>query len=362
MTTPAGGVRAGDRLDALQALRAVAALLVVLYHIHAWMPDLIGRPSPLWSGLSMGYAGVEIFFVLSGFIMFLVHQGDLGVPGRAGSFLWKRVRRIYPLLWVVLALTILARLATDGPSSLPTVQDLGAALLLWPFFDFPVIEVAWTLSFEMLFYLVLALTILRRRIGGLVAAAWFLATAIATAAGYDGPGAGFLLSPYNLLFLLGMMAAWSFRRLRFPATIAATGTALFLAVGLGEALFGVDWNGGLRTFLYGLGAMAMVAGLAALDRDGRITVPRWLVVVGDASYSIYLIHILAIAAGAEAVSVAGLMGQLPPVLLALILFLGAVATGLALYFAVERPLIRHLRGSPRRPAPAIAATPMEQTR
>ncbi|CAM4421473.1 acyltransferase family protein [Palleronia rufa] len=99
-----GGDNPSDRkIESLQALRAAAVLLVVLFHLNVYtVTDILGR-QPLWNGFDMGYAGVEIFFVLSGFIMFHVHSGDFGRRDRFGPYISKRMTRIYPFFWIALS-------------------------------------------------------------------------------------------------------------------------------------------------------------------------------------------------------------------------------------------------------------------
>ena len=93
------------RLNSLQAGRAIAALMVVVFHANIFiLPDQIYRDgTQSWAVFNFGYAGVEFFFALSGFIMVFIHRGDFGHPARVGRFLRKRVERISPVYWVVLA-------------------------------------------------------------------------------------------------------------------------------------------------------------------------------------------------------------------------------------------------------------------
>jgi exopolysaccharide production protein ExoZ len=89
-------------LDTLQAGRAFAALAVVLFHLNIYAfgtkPHMGGELSSLFN---MGYAGVEFFFVLSGFLMMHVHHADLGRPEKLAAYARKRAVRIYPMYWIV---------------------------------------------------------------------------------------------------------------------------------------------------------------------------------------------------------------------------------------------------------------------
>ena len=109
-----------ERLDGVQAARGAAALLVVLYHCGRMLslPQYVGR-IPLGNVFEFGHAGVDFFFVLSGFIIMHVHRGDLGRPGRFGRYAWRRATRIVPMYWVVTAIVVLK----------PGCDDLDEAVL-----------------------------------------------------------------------------------------------------------------------------------------------------------------------------------------------------------------------------------------
>jgi peptidoglycan/LPS O-acetylase OafA/YrhL len=94
-------------LRTLQAGRGVAAIAVLLYHLNLELVARFGGASV--SGLEVGWAGVDFFFVLSGFIIWHVHAGDIGQDGRLGRYLWNRFTRLYPVYWAVLAVALALR-------------------------------------------------------------------------------------------------------------------------------------------------------------------------------------------------------------------------------------------------------------
>ena len=223
------------KLEGIQLGRAVAALMVLLYHCNDFF-----LPERLYAGLDggrifrMGYAGVEFFFVLSGFIMILVHRSDFDQPDRAAAYLRKRIVRIYPLLWIVL-LGVLALNHVAGRASDPSA--IAATFTLWPIRGDLVLVPAWTLQHEMLFYLLFMLVIINVRIGLSLLAIWM---AGCLAAAFVGPFTypfSFLFSPYNLLFPFGMLAGLVVKKVskRDARQAFATGLLLFVAVGLSEA-------------------------------------------------------------------------------------------------------------------------------
>lgn len=340
------------RLDGLQAGRAVAALMVVMFHASVFfLPEdyYAGQGGPALFG--MGYAGVEFFFVLSGFIMVFVHLRDFGVPSRAPRFMEKRIVRIYPIYWAIYGLLTLAYFAVPrtGPPNARDPEAIITSLLLWPMPDQPVLRVAWSLQHEMLFYLVFTLLVLNLRVGILAFAVWMAGCLWAAATGFFAYPWGFLLSPYNVLFAMGILAALRYARLQESGArwTLILGVLIFLAVGLGEQLAGLEWNKALRTWCYGIGAMLAVMGLAA----GALSAPRWLVFLGDASYSIYLVHVPAISFAGIVFLKLGAPWGLPPLAMLFVLTVYAAIAGGVVHVLIERPLMRLLS---RRRTPHVA--------
>ena len=345
------GQAGATKLDGLQAGRAVAALMVVAFHAHVFnLPKQMGIEGS-WSGFAMGYAGVEFFFVLSGFIMAYVHGREFGQSDLAGRFLIKRVIRIYPTYWLVLLPLIAIYLLVPeiGPDRGRDPVAIVTSLFLWPTGDVPVLFAAWTLQHEMLFYLIFTVFFWSLAGGRAVFVAWTILCIAAIWIDLPHPWS-FLFSSYNVLFALGILAWRIYPALNFGTALLAfwLGLGLFLATGFAEALAGYDWQTDLRTLSYGIGASGLVAGLAA----GALRVPGWLVLLGDASYMIYLAHSPINALVAVSLAAIGAAQFLPAwVALALIVILAA-AVGTALHLWLERPLIGWLtrRAVPKRPA------------
>ena len=343
-SSPARQSRVRVRLDGLQAGRALAALAVAAFHANVYvLPDKLYEGGKSWSAFSMGYAGVEYFFVLSGFIMVLVHRQDFGVPEKAGAFLWRRIVRIYPIYWIVLLGLVMASQIAPGLGS-EALRDLRQFLisaLLLPTTGPSALDVSWTLTHEMIFYLVFMVLVWHLKAGIALAIVWAVGCVAATlGANWPFPF-DTIFSPYNLLFPLGMISALLWRRAGKSSARALllVGLALFLTVGLLEALGGVEWHKPLRTLTYGLGASAMVIGLAA----GAVKVPKSLSLLGDASYAIYLIHVPVMAVLARVFAQVGLHSAMPRVAVLLALVASAAIAGLLLHLVVERPLLEQLR-------------------
>lgn len=327
------------KLDGLQAGRAIAALMVVAFHANTFiLPDRFYDGKGAGKFFNFGYAGVEFFFVLSGFIMVLVHQRDFSQPARVQIFLRKRILRIYPIYWVVyLTLTALYFIDTSrGPDHARDPEAILASLFLWPMSEPPVMMVAWTLQHEMLFYLVFALLVLNLRLGVAFFVTWMAGCLVATQYLQQSYPWGVLLSQYNLLFLFGIGAAFGYRHLTEPLALTGftVGTILFAAIGISESFGFIDWYTPLRTWCYGLAAAVVVAGLAA----GAVSPPKWLSFLGDASYAIYLVHLPAMTIGAVFATMLGAPWGLPPLAMMLILLAYAALVGSIVHLVIERPL------------------------
>ncbi|SFQ09656.1 acyltransferase family protein [Tranquillimonas alkanivorans] len=334
-----------ERLDALQAARAVAAILVVFYHANDFvLPLRLYDGEIAWKGFGWGYAGVEFFFVLSGFIIAYVHREDLGRPARVARFLRKRVIRIYPIYWVVLTFLLLGyQFVPDlAPEAARDGYSILTSYLLAPAEGRTVLPVAWTLKHEILFYITFVTLIVDLRLGAAVFALWMAACALHLADPPESFPSAFFLSPYNLLFMLGLAAAYLYRHLpaRSVGCLLLLGIAGFLAVGFSEQYVS-PWPLGLRTLTYGFSAAAIVASLAR----ARYSVLRLGVFLGDASYAIYLLHLPVMNAAAILIALTGMQALVPPLLMFALLSCVAVFAGAVAHLVIERPLLAYL--SPR---------------
>lgn len=296
------------RLLGVEAARGVAALLVVLYHGQGVLahPDLAG--ASLAGGLfRFGHAGVEFFFVLSGFIILRVHRADIGQAARCPTYLWKRVTRIYPLFWAVLAIYA-AKAAVSG--KFDTGYFITSALLL-PQPPYPMMIQAWTLEHEIFFYVLFGLLILNRTVGLFAFSYWAIGIVAASLAGHAHVPGDVLQSPYNLLFFVGLGVAALLQHRNIPAPrLAILGGGLcFLAAGLTE-------NAGLTTpgtplsvGLFGASSALLILGLVSAERMGALRLGGIGLVLGRISYPLYLSHSIVISVFAAVATRFPIRGQ-----------------------------------------------------
>jgi peptidoglycan/LPS O-acetylase OafA/YrhL len=300
---------------------------------------------PLGQVFTFGHAGVDFFFVLSGFIIFHAHRRDLGRPSRLGRYLERRITRIYPLYWIVLGATLGMALLSSRP--FPGLEHIAVSALLSPTVGGIIIVDAWTLQHEMLFYSIFACLLFNKRFGLLVFAAWlaFLISCTQSSIVWQSGLLSKLSSFFNFEFFLGMGAAWLTARGETPAPklFVLFGLAAFLAVGIGEDL-GYIVNANIYTHAgYGLSATAVVIGLVAWERQSGLSVPPILARLGSASYAIYLVHVLALGVTWQIIQRAGLQDKLGPIATFLIIAVTATFAGLLTSIWLEKPIMRFLR-------------------
>lgn len=338
----------------LQALRGAASLLVVAYHAAFCEADRAAG-GPLWLGPLrwVGAAGVDLFFVLSGFLIAHTTRDRFGRPRDLPAYLFRRLWRIYPTYWAALGLAAIYYWAlapgrvTAGFATPTTAvhQLLLLPIPADPAARSPLLSVAWTLSFEVMFYLLLGLAVLLpRRLAPVLAGGWAVALVVAAGRSPDLLGLP-LLNPLAGEFLCGVAAATLLRPLGRGRHV---GLLLAAAVWAGAGFwltFDPDPHKLFadpirRTLVFGPACALLLLALAGRELAGGYPDVGLLRAAGDASYSIYLAHFLGFGAvnfvADRHLSVAGLDRQ---ALYLAALAVAGVGAGVGLYLAVERPLI-----------------------
>jgi exopolysaccharide production protein ExoZ len=331
----------------IQILRFFAALAVVAFHAWGIAPDGFKVPeSAIAFALSHGGSGVDLFFVISGFIIFYAtHSANL----TPAEFLRRRVERIVPLyFFVIAAVTTLALTlpATFGTPDWFTPRHILKSLAFIAFTDgeMPVVYLGWSLEYEMYFYLVVALLMaLTRDVWRNIVVVFSALAMVGRIPGVDASlgNYAFFADPMILEFVLGVIVGSVFAngRISWPMSVAA-------ACAIAAVLVTDPAN---RVILFGLPSACLVAAAAFVSR--RRLDPSWperaLARLGDASYSIYLAQVETVSLAST--SIAGLIPAIPPLLLVIVTSGIVVALGLLLNVVVERPLLGLCRrlGGPR---------------
>lgn len=328
------------KLLSIELARGVAAIIVVLYHAARHLDRNVGFTDGRQL-FQFGHAGVDFFFVISGFIILFVHGGDLGRPRRIGHYAARRFTRIYPIYWVILALTV----ALAARSALPSPAEVAWAAALLPTRGEPMVGVAWTLQHEIIFYGVFAVLILNLRAGMILLGLWLVLIAYGFLSAGPRGSEAVLVSAYNLEFFFGMGAAWWLRRHKVarPGSILALGLSLFTLSAVAEVLGYLDGYASWSRLAYGLPSALIILGLVEMERGARIRVPVRLLWLGRGSYSIYLFHLTAIGVVYKLWVAAGLMALTPAWIGYGVISAAGIGGGIAVSWLVEYPLMRWTR-------------------
>jgi exopolysaccharide production protein ExoZ len=329
------------KFESLQAGRGLAALMVVLYHTEG-----ILSLSKYWHGTThffhFGAAGVDFFFVLSGIVILHAHRKDIGNPAKFQDYYWKRVRRIYPIYWVVLLsiLPVYFFSSSLGSGFERTPSTIAEALFLLPIVRVEtIIPVAWTLCHEVMFYLVFSVLFWRRTAGVALMGIWMLASVWSLFQTPTNDVLAAYISPLHLLFGLGLIIAFIVRR----SSMTGLPLAVIGICGFAILCYIEDIHRSSMPFLsiaFGLFAGMAAAGFMLYEKQRVLRVPVFLTFLGEASYSIYLIHYTTLSLSAKIVHRLWLLHPVPIWIPAGILLTVAVASGIALHVFVERPLLQ----------------------
>ncbi len=346
-----------NRIASLQALRAAAALAVAMHHLSH---EPYGLRAWTWLEHLPLTAGVDVFFVISGFVMVHASAGLAGTAGAWRVFMARRLARIVPLYWLTTTFFLLAAAAFPGSvrSGMPAWPEIVASYAFVPFQRAsgaiqPVYSLGWTLNHEMFFYVLFALFLPLARVRGVACVALVLAGLVAAGRMFQPVHAAaiFWCDPIVLEFPLGMaLALMKGRGLSLPGALRLVCAVLGLAaLGLGE-------TGWLPPPGFAPGA-ALVTAATVLGPEPRLPafMARCFGHLGDASYALYLLHPFAFR------SATSIWRVLAPESFVAGIVAGLVALALAMAIAqgsfrwVEGPATRRLGGRWRRPDGTAAA-------
>jgi exopolysaccharide production protein ExoZ len=342
-----------EKIESLQMLRGVAVLMVLAYHMGTYEAKACTDPL-LGHFAKIGAAGVDIFFVISGFVMIMISNRAKNSEDRPGNFLLHRAVRIYPIYWFYtsIALTVFyfhpSLVRRDGGIG---ETSLLRSILLFPDRGAPIIGQGWTLIHEMYFYVGFTLILTggrkyRKKLlllwaGILSLICYVLPTSWFGSSISSNVFLKLVFNPLTFEFLGGCMLAYVIARnwTRWAKTIFILGVCLLLI-----SPTTMYWVGATsQELFFGIPALLIVYGAVAMERNFGFTGPRFLRVIGDASYSIYLSHIFCLSASVlvwKSFKWVGVMDNL--VILAMMVVV-SLAAGIFSYRFIERPSQRFFR-------------------
>jgi exopolysaccharide production protein ExoZ len=334
----------GGTLFSIQYLRALAAMLVVYHHAREQFP---GFQQALPN--SIGTAGVDLFFVISGFIMVTITDMQ---PIGPGEFVIRRIVRIVPVYWFYTTITAVAILIVPMffRDSRFTVSHYVLSLLFVPHLNpgdmsvSPLLKLGWTLNYEMFFYCLFSATLLlvnRSRILiltlafiGLVLVGWIFEP--------QRPPLVVYTDAIILEFALGTLIGYAFVTGRLRRIGSLTSWTLIVVALVAAPLLSVFDGRVHRVIIYGIPACLIVLGSIALEVNCSLPKHRLFRLVGDSSYSIYLAHLYPVVFlrffwPRLGLGIQGLSWTAGYVFVAMV---SAIVIGILSYSLLERPLNR----------------------
>jgi peptidoglycan/LPS O-acetylase OafA/YrhL len=342
MTTPDSR---SMKLEWLQCVRAFSAFYVAAYHASGRVGNVAGNEGTwLERVFQFGNSGVDLFFVISGFIIAYVHSADIGRKDRLVPYAYRRVTRIYPLYWVLFigVVPLYFVFPTSGDAYARDWSTLLNSFFLLPTPGGQRVGVAWTLVYEMLFYTGFALAILNRRAGVIIAAICLIGVVFR---GVTGMTTGYyyvdvFFGVRFLGFFAGMAVAWAFRRLpELKASLwqMLLALAIFIAVPVVVRADDDSMPFYGRVLVYVAAATTILASIL-VERSGKIA-PKALVKLGDATYSVYLFHWLIGWIYAKILQHWHIDAMLPPVVYFLSMLVLMLTGGYLVHLLIEKPLL-----------------------
>jgi len=354
--------KSGTMIGGIQVLRALAAVLVTICHAQAEVSKIGEIPSAWPPAVLANLAGfaVQLFFVISGFIMVYSTEPLFGTSNGSLVFLKHRLVRIVPLYWIVtsvyLALTLLVpEFAKEYPVSFVVASYLFIPAARPDGVIEPIVGQGWSLNYEMFFYLIFAATVFSSRRVSVVMVTAVLLSLVAF--GNVTPSLplvlSFLTSPILLYFVFGTWIGLAYREgVSLPPTYG------LVLIAIATILLGL----GLSPFAQPLGAVSswflpalIVAGvvLPRLSFNG----PLWslTIIIGTASYALFLFHAIPIRALFYLARWSNFdIGRAPAVYVSAGVAL-AILLAIAIYYCIERPIMRASRPTGSEPVIAMPA-------
>lgn len=333
-------------LQSIQIMRGIASILVVLLHI-----SIKGAQygNGALKGFSIGGSGVDLFFIISGYIMCVSTASRLLT---SYQFILLRIKRIMPLYWLVT--TVGLAIYLYNPKLVNTSggeTSIWASYVLFPNGKKFLNSNGWTLSYEFFFYFIFAVTIHKGTYKALQVSSIILSilAVIGLCANYDGILFNFSTNILYLEFVFGMGCFYFFNRKtvrldpKYGIVFCLLGSLLLVL----EAFYKVPDQEKWRGFFWGIPMLSIFIGLLSLEhliQRSRSVVRDLLLEIGNSSYSLYLVHPFVLSGTAMGLKHFGMASN--PWLFAIILLTLSVVIGHLVYLYIERPLTSLIKRVP----------------
>jgi len=343
-TTPIAQTSKIRLIRSIQWLRGIAALAVVMLHASEVLVKY-NVTVPILSGLKFGGWGVDLFFVISGFIMVFIVRDSTGKLSDTRNFWLRRLVRIAPPYWIFMSIVVVISIVAPRFTEYkPSVDHILASYLFIPWTDLrgivaPPLRIGWSLNYEAYFYLVFGLMFLlpaRQRLGTLIF--WAIASVLM---GYcwtpENPLLKMITDTRLLEFVSGAVIGHLWMRgkvLPLPlAIVALTGGAILICIG------DIYANHLPPALSLGIAATMIVSGAVGIEsRHGDTFQWAFPKKLGDWSYAIYLTHILTLGIFGRVLIALKLDQHFSATLVLFLAICAATMVGWFVYRFIERPM------------------------
>jgi len=350
-------------LHNVQMLRFLAAAMVLISHLQHEVPSVRGLDvhdytpwTPIWFA-----GGVDIFFVISGFIMYIIAADTFGKPNASQEFFIRRLLRVVPPYWLFTTAMLVAAIVFKEhvAHAAISIPHIVASYLFVPWQNpygkfYPILMLGWTLNFEMLFYVIFALALrFSPRVGLIFIAATITSIALCGVVLelHTTPFA-FWLNPIVMEFLFGIALAYVFRQgvrwrlvTGLPVIAAGVGVMIWMQY---SGIAGNYWSA--RFLWMGLPALAVCTGAILIEKQAATNrLQRAVVLGGDASFVLYLSHPFSLAVVAALWPRVGISS---PTVYVVCAGIAAFASAVILHVWLEKPCMAYLNAHIRSKRPA----------
>lgn len=352
-------IESSSKLEAVQFLRGLAAILVLVEHV---LREAIERFSYNYEFFHFPWAiGINLFFVISGFIMYYTNHDAFAVPGAPAKFLLRRVIRVVPLYFLFTSAMVAVLLVIPGALGKTRfdLQHVISSYLFWPVERYdgrtcPILSLGWTLNYEMFFYLLFAAVLfLKRGTGVVLLGVGMVALVLAgKLLGIPTVALRFWTSEIILEFLIGVGIGVYYVGLKniqtrwFPFWIVNTAAILIAATaGSLNAHQEVVPRIIERSVPAALVVFAFVALLSPAHGAG---LPSWTSALGNSSYALYLSHRFPLRLLTLAWSHIMPFNAVSGIVFMVVSFFVCIGVGQAVHLWVESPLLNGVNALVRR--------------
>jgi len=339
------------RIQNIQALRGVAVISVVFFHIFSLELKYGGINTILPSFFQFGMFGVDLFFVISGFVIYSISRGKFKSPANSLRFIYHRIARIYPVYWIYTLLVLSVFIIK--PSLVNSYQgnqiDLISSFLLLPSQTLPLVIVGWTLVHEMYFYIIFCLIIFfidEKKLLGVLFVWIAVVVSINLLLESNNPWIKVISHPMTLEFIAGCLLGLLFfnidlglsRKKLIYITIISfliSLTAYMIFRNLTNSIEPAAW---WRTLIFGIPAVLIIFSMIYAEKC-NFYLSSFLISIGNASYSIYLTHVLTLSAFGHFWSMFAADGIIDNIIMIPVSFALVLLTGFISYTYLEKPLL-----------------------